>query len=283
MKDINKKEMLAGLFLSKFNTDGLARLGYRTYAEAFRRLAGIIGGKATSIKNYRDEFDPEFPQGGRQGWHKRAMHPTRKAMLDEIGGLGLEDMALLVEEQFAGSETYIDGLNAALAKGGTGIDISKMANKVPLINSGDFLPDGMDVQSREGRERLAKAKQRIGQSTFRKWILGIYGGKCCVTGLDVMDVLRASHIVAWSEDKDNRMNPSNGLCLSATYDAAFDKHLISFDEKYRMVLSKRLHDHVTSKVFKECFLDFEGKSIAMPSRFFPDKDLLEKHRERLAV
>ena len=57
-------------------------------------------------------------------------------------------------------------------------------------------------------------------------VLHDFRGKCCVTGLNIPQTLHASHIVAWASDKTNSMNPENVLCLSATYDAAFDKHII---------------------------------------------------------
>ena len=41
---------------------------------------------------------------------------------------------------------------------------------------------------------------------------------------------------AWEEDEANLLN-SEDLCLSAIYDAAFDRHLISFDEHYRLIVS----------------------------------------------
>ena len=77
---------------------------------------------------------------------------------------------------------------------------------------------------KEGEDVEVKARARLGQGYFRKMVLHNFDYKCCVTGLNVPQVLRASHIVGWAEDKANRMNPENGLCLSATYDAAFDKH-----------------------------------------------------------
>lgn len=133
----------------------------------------------------------------------------------------------------------------------------------------------------EDTERNAVVKRRIGQDIFRAMLLKIYDRKCCLTGLDVPEVLRASHIIPWSKDDENRLNPENGLCLSATYDAAFDKHLISFDEDYRLVLSKAIKDEYSSEAFKTYFLDFEGKVIRMPSMFRPSVKFLEKHREQL--
>ena len=130
-----------------------------------------------------------------------------------------------------------------------------------------------------GEDKVVEARVRLGQSYFRKMVLQNYQNKCCVTGLNVPQILRASHIVAWAEDKANRMNPENGLCLSATYDAAFDKHLISFDDDYRMILSKEIKDYYTADVTKQYFEKYEGIQIALPSQYLPSKKLLERHRE----
>ncbi len=131
---------------------------------------------------------------------------------------------------------------------------------------------------KEGKDKESVTKVRLGQDYFRKMVLSNYGGKCCVTGLNVPDTLIASHIVRWADDKSNRMNPENGLCLSATYDAAFDKHLISFDDDYRMIVSKTIKDYYTNDVTKEYFGKFEGKQITLPKLYLPNKALLEKHR-----
>lgn len=131
---------------------------------------------------------------------------------------------------------------------------------------------------KEGRDAIAETRVRLGQSYFRKMVLRNFGNRCCLTGLDVPQTLRASHIVSWASDKANRMNPENGLCLSATYDAAFDKHLISFDNDYRMIVSKEIRDYYTNDVTREYFQNYEGKQIELPSLYKPSKKLLEKHR-----
>lgn len=135
----------------------------------------------------------------------------------------------------------------------------------------------------KGTEKERMVKQRVGQDIFRAILLDIYGSKCCLTGLDVPHVLRASHIIPWAEKEETRMNPENGLCLSATYDAAFDKHLITFDEDFRMVLSPVIKEAYDSEAFHEYFVKFEGKQIAMPSRFLPSQQFLQQHREKLIV
>ena len=110
-----------------------------------------------------------------------------------------------------------------------------------------------------------------------------YENKCCITGLNIPQTLRASHISSWASDKTNRMNPENGLCLSATYDAAFDKHLISFDEDYKMIISKEIKDYYTNDVAKTYFKNFEGKKITLPTLYLPNKKLLEKHRSLMII
>ena len=139
----------------------------------------------------------------------------------------------------------------------------------------------IDLKTREGKDALREVKTRVGQRVFRKMILSQYQNQCCVTGLNIPEVLRASHISGWAQDPLNRMNPANGLCLSATYDAAFDKHLISFDPDFRMILSSSLKDYYTNDAFKEYFLQKEGAKITKPTQFLPDQILLEKHREQM--
>lgn len=130
-------------------------------------------------------------------------------------------------------------------------------------------------------ETNAEVHQRIGQNVFRSVLLEIYRGQCCVCGLNIKEVLRASHIIPWVENEKNRLNPENGLCLSATYDAAFDKHLISFDEDYRMVVSPYIRDFYTNDAAKEYFERYEGKQIKLPYKFSPNKKFLSIHRDKL--
>ena len=142
-------------------------------------------------------------------------------------------------------------------------------------------PDSMvDVPSSlEGKDIIRRAKARIGQRAFRKMILKTYQNRCCLTGLDIPSVNRASHIISWAKRKDTRMDPQNGLLLSATYDAAFDKYLISFDPDYRLLISRDIADHFTSESVKIHFLKREGQIIELPKHYIPKQEYLEEHRQ----
>ena len=182
---------------------------------------------------------------------------------------------------FRQTRIYETALEGALHASSTGEEVAEKSQAVKIKTPSCFVPDSVNPSSREGKEAVALAKHRINQSVFRKWVIGLYRNECCITGLNIPEVLRASHIVSWASDERNRMNPSNGLCLSATYDAAFDRHLISFDDDYRMVLSPRIKDFCTREICAKYFLKFEGVRMNLPVRFFPDLNLLEKHRSLL--
>ena len=136
-----------------------------------------------------------------------------------------------------------------------------------------------DPSSKDGKDRLRETKARIGQHAFRGVILEIYQNRCCLSGLDLPELNRASHIIGWADRKDTRMDPRNGLCLSATYDAAFDRKLITLDEDYRLVLSRTFRELVPSESVREYFNDREGQQIDLPPRFRPLKEYLEEHRK----
>ena len=110
-------------------------------------------------------------------------------------------------------------------------------------------------------------------------MLRVTENRCCLTGLDLPAVNRASHIVGWAEQKDTRMDPRNGLCLSATYDAAFARKLVTLDEDYRLVLSRTIREHVPNESVREYFKDRKGQQIDLPPRFRPLKEYLEAHRK----
>jgi len=90
---------------------------------------------------------------------------------------------------------------------------------------------------------------RLGQGAFRQSLMRAWGGRCAVTGVDVREVLRASHIKAWSQSTDaERLDPDNGLLLSAILDCLFDRRLISFTDEGEMLVAKRLAGRLPDEV-----------------------------------
>ena len=84
--------------------------------------------------------------------------------------------------------------------------------------------------------------QRVGQDIFRRGLLEYWDGRCAITGLDVPDLLRASHIKPWADcDTDaERLDVFNGLLLAPHLDAAFDAGFITVVEDGTLVISDSL-------------------------------------------
>jgi putative restriction endonuclease len=136
-------------------------------------------------------------------------------------------------------------------------------------------------QIEEGKTKETVIKARVNQGFFRKMVLAAYDNTCCVTGLNIADLLIASHIMPWSVDVKNRLNPCNGLCLNALHDMAFDKGYISISDDFRVLVSPRIEKLKTANSRIELLLKFDRKKINLPSRFIPDQRLLERHRKEI--
>lgn len=96
----NRKLLFVALFLSKYGKKAITELGFSTWPEAYNSLAFTIGGKPTSLKLMRQEFDPYFPNG-RKGWVGRRIRPTRVAMMEEFANLEFAEFAQMVKTQLA--------------------------------------------------------------------------------------------------------------------------------------------------------------------------------------
>ncbi len=121
-------------------------------------------------------------------------------------------------------------------------------------------------------------EQRVGQDFFRRAVLANYDNRCCLTGIADTRLLNASHIMPWSSDEKNRHNPRNGLCLSATFDRAFDRGLMGVDPGGRAIFSSRLlkSESPETRLF---FQPYQGRNLLEAVRFDPDPAFLEWHRE----
>src|ERR1039458_3147434 len=99
-----QKLILAGLYFSKYDSLGLKNLGFDSFLEAFNVIGYALGSKPASIKNYRDEFDPLFPNR-RKGWHKRPTRAYCREVFEEYKDLDLESFTGLVKSFFGPDET----------------------------------------------------------------------------------------------------------------------------------------------------------------------------------
>jgi 5-methylcytosine-specific restriction enzyme A len=122
----------------------------------------------------------------------------------------------------------------------------------------DFLQVPMKVREMEMQydilypnitERKGLVTSRVGQGAYRKRIIHRWEYKCAVTGFDKLEVLIASHILPWSQASNNqRLDVHNGILLSPTYDALFDRHLISFENSGKIILSDKIESNAFQRI-----------------------------------
>lgn len=123
-------------------------------------------------------------------------------------------------------------------------------------------------------EREATVRQRVGQNLFREGLMALWGGRCAITGLDVPELLRASHAKPWADSNDmERLDVFNGLLLAAHWDAAFDAGLVAVSPDGTVLASPALTDAARVVL---------GLSGAVKLKLRPEHEpYLAWHRERV--
>lgn len=151
------------------------------------------------------------------------------------------------------------------------------------IESLSLLPDEIiEKTSRpQPTESLRQVRVRLVQNFFRGAVLSGYHFRCAVCQLNLPALLNASHIIPWAKSHEHRADPRNGISLCALHDRAFDRGLITFDEDYRTVISKRVHQKRPNEMHRVSLLEIEGRKMLLPERFRPDGEALAYHREHV--
>lgn len=133
----------------------------------------------------------------------------------------------------------------------------------------------------QGVDKIREVKTRINQNVFRQIVMANYDFKCAITGIDIPDLLLASHIVPWSKNEEERLNPENGICLSPLYDRAYDKGYIGINENFEILLSPFLKKKIKSEYHSKHFSVIDGAKITMPKKYYPRKDFLAFHLNKI--
>lgn len=136
-----------------------------------------------------------------------------------------------------------------------------------------------DIHRHKGEDKAREVKTRVNQNVFRQIVMVNYSGKCAISGMDIPELLVASHIIPWAKDKKERLNPENGICLSSLYDKAFDKGFIGINEQYKVVLSTTLKRKEQEAYYGPLFAHLSNMRISLPQKYLPAKRLLQYHMD----
>jgi putative restriction endonuclease len=139
----------------------------------------------------------------------------------------------------------------------------------------------LDIRDLKGEVKLREVKTRVNQNVFRQIVVANYAGRCAVSGIDLEELLLASHIVPWSKNEQERLNPANGICLSALYDKAFDNGLIAVDQNYKILFSDRLKVKRETSYYRKYFAPVLGKTMILPKRYLPKQEFIQYHLDTI--
>jgi len=159
---------------------------------------------------------------------------------------GVSAVAIINRVLFA--DEFSGGLNSPCFNvlNSLGFDVVKklsLDNKIQE-ETNDALLEDIEVVVSDPDISVTQRKQlidaRIGQGKYRDDLKKIYG-QCLLTGITLDALLRASHIKPWRESSnEERLDPYNGLLLSANIDALFDRGMISFKDNGELIISNSL-------------------------------------------
>lgn len=187
--------------------------------------------------------------------HKAESHitPSETPMVWQVAfpkGPPTAEIARSLPEQFQGDDTFQAAGEASL-----GILLrraAELAMALPNQAAEQYAVEiaNLDANPPSTTEVFALVKQRRGQEIFRKALMDYWGGACAVTGINVPELLRASHAKPWAEcDTDTeRLNVFNGFLLCAHLDVLFDQGLMTFGEQGKALFSPKLDADTRSKL-----------------------------------
>ena len=197
-------------------------------------MAGLTGSDLTYIAGsfgFTDSAGTEEKDvfGGR-------LFPLRRANSQRVLDCFLKDgvvylsMSRSIGDDMPSEPTLLSGYKAESLE-----DLKSVV--LPLIvSSWNELPAGET-------EATAEIRRRIGQDRYRKDLFELWDGACALTGVDVPDLLVASHIVPWNAaDNQDRLDKYNGFLFEARIDKLFDRHLISFEDDGAIMIAPSISE-----------------------------------------
>lgn len=93
----------------------------------------------------------------------------------------------------------------------------------------------IDQLSKQRQVAVIQLSKKLRDTSFKARVLTAYGNKCAFSGLqlklvDAAHILPVSHGISTDET-------ANGIALSALYHRAYDKGLVTFNEKYQIMVN----------------------------------------------
>lgn len=172
---------------------------------------------------------------------------------------------------------YAKGAATLHATGEIGSDLD-------LLNNVDEIT-GLELSAIEDDDRrkfVSTIVRRYRAADFRRRVLGAYGFRCAMCGLQ-LNLIDAAHIipVAVSGSSDETFN---GVALCKLHHAAFDAGLVSFNEEFLVEISGSKIERLASMQIHGGIEEFRAMlktAIILPSdkRDYPTREVIAASRE----
>ncbi|MBM2575367.1 HNH endonuclease [Jannaschia sp. Os4] len=144
------------------------------------------------------------------------------------------------------------------------------------VDRNDDEPHGAERRERRLVDRAVR------DALFRKAVCEAYDDRCAVTRLRIINgggrsEVQAAHIKPVRDG--GRDIVQNGLALSATAHWLFDRHLISIDPQYRLLVA---HNRVPEEFRRLLSSAVERIHLPTDERLHPSERFMAEHRNRFA-
>lgn len=185
--------------------------------------------------------------------------------IDDYYCIPFKELDHLFTEENKTSGKYANRWTATLVdhtlrlKGNNNLSLNiKKYHSTPILNESRFeLDDDYFIENAKKEIQV-----RIGQSKFRKGVLKNFDFKCALTGITEKELLRASHIVPWSDDKNFRGDVLNGILFCSEIDDFFDKGFISLTDDLEILLTPKYSQ--LSESLKIKLATIKGLKLSQP-------------------
>lgn len=177
-------------------------------------------------------------------WLALSARHVGEALQRELGGLPPPaDLAVPADVTgWAVGKPDIQALHRALRRA------FQLSRALPNALLQEFERASVALPSTTEIERLVR--QRVGQDLFRRGLIEFWDSRCAITGLDVPELLRASHAKPWAECESDaeRLDVHNGLLLAPHMDALFDRGLLTVESDGQVRISAVLGPDVLQRL-----------------------------------
>ncbi len=208
---INEKLSVIAYYLSKFEKEAIAELGYKNITRALDDISEQVGTGNQYLKRRRDEFDV-LTNSHRKGQNKRLPNKGVLAFHNELKDIGFLEFTKTVKEIISGSKSEKHDLKNRIAREFSQQEIDDFINR-------------KDCTSRTNKV-LKEVAVRVFNPRIIDDLKELYDYKCQICGnnfgeIHDTQIVEAHHIIPYAISQNN--DASNIIILCPNHHRIFHK------------------------------------------------------------